>query len=80
MVNEVVKAMKDSFIQIKSIKTNLLKNYVNNCAVKIQKIFKGYFARKFIVKIKRAFKGIDEKLVAAVLGWKIRKIMRTKEI
>lgn len=66
LVNEVVKAMKDSFIQIKSIKTNLLKNYVNHCAIKIQKVFKGHYARKFIVKIKRAFKGINEKLVAAI--------------
>ncbi len=55
LVNDIVIGMKDSFIEIKNIKNSLLKNYVNHCAIKIQKIFKGFYARNIIIKIKRAF-------------------------
>lgn len=72
--------MKESFIEIKRIKAALLKKYVNHCATKIQKVFKGYYARMVVVKVKRAFKMREEKIIAAVKGWRIRKIMKTKEI
>ncbi len=57
-----------------------MKNYVSHCATKIQKVFKGYYTRHVIVKIKKAFSKVEIKLKAIVIGWKIRKIMKTKEI
>lgn len=72
--------MKESYLSIKNIKTSLLKNYVHHCAIKIQKIFKGFYARKVIVKIKRVFKDRENFLKAVVKGWRIRRIMQTKEI
>ena len=65
---------------MKNIKANLLKNYVNHCALKIQKIFRGFYARNIIVKIRRAFKGKERGLVGAVYAWRLRKIMKTKEV
>jgi hypothetical protein len=53
---------------------------VNHCAIKIQKLFKGFFARKYTVKIKRAFRLVDKHLSSIIKGWRIRKIMKTKEI
>lgn len=64
--------MKDSFISVKNIKNSILKNYVNHCAIKIQKIFKGYYARHVILKIRRAFKLREKLLNAVVRGWRIR--------
>lgn len=55
MAKELINAMKESFIQIKNIKTQLLKSYVHLCAIKIQKVFKGFYGRKVIVKVRRAF-------------------------
>lgn len=64
--------MKDSFISVKNIKTALLKNYVNHCATKIQKLFRGYYARHVIIKIRRAFRLREKILNAVVKGWRIR--------
>lgn len=72
--------MKEAFISLKNRKTILLKNYVGHCATKIQKVFKGYYARHVIVKIKAAFNKVEDKLIALVIGWRVRKIMKTKEI
>lgn len=80
LVHDLVSAIKDSFIHIKEFKTLLLRNYVNHCAIKIQKNFKGFFARKYTVKIKKAFKTADKHLSSIVRGWRVRKIMKTKEI
>ena len=67
-------------MQIKNIKSTLLKGYVNHCAMKIQKVFKGHYARKVQMPIKKTFRKVEVVLKAVVKGWKIRKIMKTKEI
>jgi len=51
--------MKEAFLSVKAIKNTLLKNYVAHCATKIQKVFKGYFVRKYIIKIKKAFFSVE---------------------
>ena len=38
--------MKDSFILMKNKRNYLLKKYVESCAIKVQKVFKGHYARK----------------------------------
>ena len=58
----------------------MLKNYVNHCATKIQKVFKGHYTRKVTIKIKRAFNTLEEKFSACITGWRVRRIMKTKEI
>jgi len=58
----------------------LLKNYVNHCAIKIQKIFRAHYARKYLYTIKKAFFKKEHILVAAVKAWRLRKILKTKEV
>jgi hypothetical protein len=53
---------------------------VDHCASKIQKVFRGFYARKYIIKIKKTFFNVEDKIQAVVRGWRIRKIMKTKEI
>jgi hypothetical protein len=63
------------------MKAAMLKGYVNECAAKIQKVFKGFYSRKVVLPIKKSFaKGRGLKLDSVVKGWRIRRIMNTKEI
>jgi len=80
LAKEVVTAIKESFISLKSRKNVLLKTYINHCATKIQKVFKGHYARKVTVPTKAAFRGLEEVANAVVNGWRVRRIMKTKEI
>ncbi len=43
-------------------------------------MFKGRFARKILIPVKKAFKICDKRLSSLIIGWRIRKIMKTKEI
>jgi hypothetical protein len=67
----------------------MLEIYVNKCATKIQKLYRGWYVRERIrpLKIHRLFSAqqnhgghVVQKLGAIVKGWRLRKIMRTKEI
>lgn len=65
---------------MKNKRTYLLKKYVESCAIKVQKVFKGHYARKIKIPIKKAFKAIEPKLNGVVAGWRLRRILKTKEI
>jgi hypothetical protein len=43
-------------------------------------LFRGYYARKYTVLIKKTFRNVENVMNAMVRGWRIRKIMKTKEI
>ena len=66
----------------------MLELYVNNCATKIQKVFRGWFVRERIrpLLIHKALNfsarkdNVISRLRALIQGWRIRKIMKTKEI
>ena len=77
----MVSGLKAGFINVKTLKTQMLKNYVNLCATRIQKVFKGFFTRKVVVPVVKVFsEGRDEILRSVIVGWRIRRIMKTKEI
>ena len=80
VVRDVIECMKKSFIYIKDIKNRLLKGYVNHCACKIQKVFRGFYARNYLVKIKRAFSKTETRFRAIIIAWRLRRVMKTKEI
>lgn len=65
---------------MKNKRTYLLKKYVESCAIKVQKVFKGHYARKIKIPIKKAFKAIEPRLNGVVAGWRLRRILKTKEI
>lgn len=80
IVSELITGIKEAFLSIKNIKNSLLRNYVDHCACKIQKVFRGFYGRKHIIKIKKSFYFVEDKMKALVRGWRMRKIMKTKEI
>ena len=60
-----------------------MNGYINYCAIKIQKVFRGHQLRKKVVdnqKVKRklGFKNM-KKLEGVALGFIVRKIMKLKE-
>ena len=46
----------------------------NNAALMIQRGWKGFYARKFVIPIKISLK--HSRLLATALGWRTRKIMK----
>jgi len=76
----ICKAVYEYILKKREKKKFRIKKYINECAVKIQKVFKGFL-------IRRAFRTAFEKkyrfqllLSACIKGWKIRKIMGHKTI
>lgn len=76
----MVFALKDSYINVKNTKQQYLKRYIFFCATKIQTLFRAHRARKIIVPIRKKLGGNIKLLEAVVMGWKIRRIMKTKEV
>jgi hypothetical protein len=79
-VHYLVNSLKFTHQTIKDRKSTMLNNYINYCAVKIQKVFRGFIVRKLQVplRVNLGHKGL-EKLQAVMIGWRVRRIMRLKE-
>jgi hypothetical protein len=73
--------MKMVHDSIRDRRQELLNSYIAYQAVKIQKNWRGYYARKYLLPFRQRL-GVDgyNKLIGAVLGWKTRAIMRVPEI
>lgn len=80
VVGQLVDGMRSAFLTIKNEKGVLLSRYVHHCATKLQKVYRGHYTRKVTVPVKSAFKTLETTFTAIVKGWKIRRIMKTKEI
>ena len=81
MVGSVVQALRKAHQVASQKKEYILGQYIVYCAIKIQKVFRGYLARKYKKPMEQAF-GPKQRalLAAAALGWKTRKIMKLKEV
>jgi hypothetical protein len=58
----------------------MLKRYINRNATMIQKNWRGHFVRKVRLPVARRMAGVNMRLEALIVGWRVRKIMQTKEI
>jgi hypothetical protein len=88
VAKDVAKSLRECFVHVKMVRKQMLEVYVNKCATKIQKVFRGWFIRERIrpLKIQKALNlsarkdNVLSRLGAVIIGWRIRKIMKTKEI
>lgn len=88
MAKDIAKSLRECFIQVKNVRKEMLEVYVNKCAVKIQKVFRGWFIRERVrplllhrtLNMSSRKDNVMHRLSALIQGWRIRKIMRTKEI
>ena len=80
LVRQLIFALKDSYLNIKNTKQRYLKRYIFFCATRIQTLYRGYRARKIIVPIRKKLGSNITLLQSVAIGWKIRRIMKTKEI
>jgi hypothetical protein len=58
----------------------MLKKYIFYAATKIQSLWRGHHARTVKVVIRRRLGNMRQVLLGAAIGWKIRRIFRTKEV
>jgi len=79
-VRDLVVGLKNAFLFIKDRKQRFLKKYIFWAATRIQSLFRGYQARKTKIPIRRSMRGSIKVLEAAALGWKVRRIMKLKEV
>lgn len=90
-VKDISRALRDSFVNVKRLRQRALEEYVSKAATKIQKVWRGWFLRTRVkpIAVRRAFYTLSlrgrreillKKVRAVVQGWRVRKIMRTKEI
>ena len=72
--------MRQSIQQIKMKKQLLLNTFVIYCAIKIQKVFRGNFQRKYIYQFRKQLKTSKNfnKFLAIIKGWKTRRIFKLK--
>ena len=81
---KMVKVMKLSHKKLEEQKQFMLNSYITYCAIKIQKVFRGYLVRRYKAPLYKAL-GKDSlgrskiaKLEAVALGWRDRRINRLK--
>jgi hypothetical protein len=73
--------IKSAHDAIRNKRQALLNSYIAVQAVKIQKNWRGYYARRYLVPFRaRLGRRGYNRLLAAALGWKTRAIMRLPEI
>jgi hypothetical protein len=63
-----------------SNKQKILRDYINRCAAKIQALYRGHRVRLIKYPILRRLRYSSQIVEALALGWRIRRIMRTKEV
>ena len=80
MVRQLLFALKDSYLNVKNTKQRYLKRYIFFCATRIQTLYRGFRARRVIVPIRRKLGSNINLLQSVAIGWKVRRITRTKEI
>ena len=89
LAHDVSRGLRECFIHVKSMRKHMLEVYVNRCATAIQKVFRGWYVRERIrpLLIQKALNSsarrdsrVITRLRALIQGWRVRKIMKTKEI
>lgn len=73
-------AMKSAQTVAVDERNQLFVKYQEICALFVQKIWRGYYARTRLVERARIEKRMCEKIEGLVLGWKVRRIVNTKRL
>lgn len=76
----ICKAVYEYVLRKREKKKFRIKRYINECAVKIQKVFKGFLIRRAFRKAFERKYRFQILLSSCIKGWKMRKIMRHKTI
>ena len=80
-VRDLVHSMQRAFLRVKETKQRMLKKYIFFCATRIQCQWRGFYARRVRVPVRAKLGLANIRVLEAVaMGWKVRRIMRTKEV
>jgi len=79
-VRSLVFAMKHAYVHVKNTKQRYLKKYIFHSATKIQSLIRGFLDRRIKLPMLRKLGDNARKLRGLALGWKVRRIMKLKEV
>ena len=80
-IQSLSKAFRQSHQMIKTRKQAILNGYITYCAIKIQKVYRAYKTRTFIIPMRKAFgHRLLDQLEAVAIGWVTRKIFKLKDV
>jgi hypothetical protein len=74
-IKNVISAVKESGKVVKKKRAQVLKKYKNYCANLIQKNWKGYVVRRYIVPEMLDYLDAQHRAMALLKGWQMRKIV-----
>ena len=80
LIRQLVHGMNRAYLQVKEVKQRMLKKYIYYCATKIQSLWRGCYARRIKAPVRARLGKRITILEAVALGWKVRRIMKTKEV
>ena len=77
----LVYSLRLSHQMAKEKRQSMLNGYITYCAMKIQRNYRGYYARRYVTPFRRALgKSRMKKLHAVMSGWKTRQILKMKDV
>jgi hypothetical protein len=79
-IKSVISAVKESGKVVKKKRAQVLKKYKNYCANLIQKNWKGYIVRRYIVPEMLDYLDAQHRAMALLKGWQMRKIVSCGEV
>lgn len=74
-IKNFLNVMKQTSKVIKKERSTILKRYLNDCATMIQRNFKGYMVRKYVVTEIIEELEAQKRAIALLKGWQMRKIV-----
>lgn len=80
LVRQLVYALRNSYYVEQNSRQRQLKSFINGSATKIQSLFRGVYARKYIRPLKLTLGPNLRSLEGAACGWRTRRILKSKEI
>jgi hypothetical protein len=72
--------LKETKAHKDKVEAELFNNFLNICALQIQKVYRGHKYRKNYLPSLKAERKAEERFRAFIRAWKVRKVMQTKEI
>lgn len=81
VVKNLVVCIRLAHQAVKAKRQALLNGYITYCALRVQKTFRGYYARKYTVRFWRGLRGARgyRKLEGVVLAWRTRRVLALRD-
>jgi hypothetical protein len=76
-IKQLITFLKEAGSSIKNEKDDLMQKYLDHCATAVQKLWRGYYARNYMIADVIAENKRHRALCSVVKGWKVRRILQS---